>query len=129
MMVAAALNIMRGVENPIYFEHGISDVRPEQMRAIILMIMEVSLLVFACSFTCTVFIMIRIVFFRKKIDYPKAFTQDQTGDFLIENLPEIEMFYTVLSPAILGFCILWSFSEAESSVFFMLNEISILVSV
>ena len=73
-MFAAVLNILRGIENPVDFSQGVATTSPEQMRAVILMIMEVSILIFACSFSCMVFMLMRIFFFRSKINYPKAYT-------------------------------------------------------
>ena len=92
------------------------------------MIMEFSLLIFACAMACVVFIIARMLCFSAKIIYPKAYSTIEKGDFIIENLPEIEMFYTVLSPAIVGFFIYIWLSFAKEFEFYRINEINIMVT-
>ena len=97
------------------------------MRAMLLMIMEVSALLFASIGSSMVYMLVTMFFFDTKINYPKACViKDDSGDFIIENLAELEMFYTVWSPAILSICIMWPFIDKDLLI---MREITAVVTV
>ena len=86
-----------------------------QKMAVVISLLELSVLVSICL-SCAVFSAIRILF-GKKITYPKVYASNKNADFLLRHLGELEMFCTILTPALAGFFLatFWQGSYDEFS--------------
>ena len=101
----ASLIEVRIFENPNHTKDLGS--RNGQDAALILALMELAIML-SIIFACIIYSVIRILIGRK-LTYPKAYASNKNADFILENLGEIEMFCTILSPALsgIGLTIFW----------------------
>ena len=80
----------------------------------ILMMMEMMTVLFLSIVASSVYMTVTMYFFDTKINYPRACVfRDEGGDFVIENLAELEMFCTIWSPTIFAMPIIMSFTEKD----------------
>ena len=108
---SSLLVIERIFENPLYSKQMDSN----QKMAVVISLLELSVLVSICL-SCAIFSAIRIIF-GKKITYPKIYASNKSADFLLKYLGELEMFCTILTPALAGLflAIFWPSSFDEFS--------------
>ena len=92
------------------FRHRLIEtpIGPEQANADQMLSMETILLqgavMFSSYFACIFYTGLRVPI-GQNMKYPSAFESGRQGDFIVENLGELEMLTTILSPAFSGFFI------------------------
>ena len=73
----------------------------KHIGAVFIMVLELTVL-FSIIVSCSLYTVIRILL-GEKTTYPTVFASMRRADFILQHLGELEMFCTILSPAITGF--------------------------
>ena len=71
--------------------------------AVVLSLLELTVIISICL-SSVIYCVTRILV-GKKLNYPIVYASNKNADYLLKHLGELEMFCTILTPALAGFCL------------------------